>query len=301
MSKTIKIWLIIATSLVILGAAIFVISTASVGWDFTKLGTGNYETKSYDITEDFIDISIKTDTADIVFKPSDDGKCRVNCYEETKVKHSVFVSNGVLMVDMVDTRKWYDHIGIHFSSPKITVYLPEVEYASLKIDESTGDIELSGAFRFENIDISVSTGDVMCYAFATGDIKIATSTGDINLANTALESLEVSVTTGDVKLSDILCKNFISSGNTGNITLKNVIVEEKISIERSTGDIKFDGADAAEIFAKTSTGDVTGSFLTDKVYIVETNTDDVDVPRTTTGGRCEITTGTGDISIKIKK
>ena len=110
----------------------------------------------------------------------------------------------------------------------------------------------------------------------------------------------MSVTTGDVKLSDILCKNFISSGNTGNITLKNVIVEEKISIERSTGDIKFDGADAAEIFAKTSTGDVTGSFLTDKVYIVETNTDDVDVPRTTTGGRCEITTGTGDISIKIK-
>ena len=113
----------------------------------------------------------------------------MNCYEETKVKHSVFVSNGVLMVDMVDTRKWYDHIGIHFSSPKITVYLPEVEYASLKIDESTGDIELSGAFRFENIDISVSTGDVMCYASATGDIKIAASAGDINLANTALEAL----------------------------------------------------------------------------------------------------------------
>lgn len=83
--------------------------------------------------------------------------------------------------------------------------------------------------------------------------------------------------------------------------MKNVIATEKFSIERSTGDVTFDGADAAEIFVKTDTGDVKGSLLTDKVFITETDTGRVDVPKTTIGGRCEITTDTGDISIEIKK
>ena len=78
-----------------------------------------------------------------------------------------------------------------------------------------------------------------------------------------------------------------------------VIAENKFSIERSTGNVKFDGSDAAEIFVKTDTGDVTGSLLTDKVFIAQTDTGDVDVPKTVTGGRCEIMSDTGNIKIKI--
>ena len=82
--------------------------------------------------------------------------------------------------------------------------------------------------------------------------------------------------------------------------MDNVIAAEKLSIERSTGDVKFDGSDATEIYVKTDTGDVTGSLLTDKVFITQTDTGDVDVPKTTTGCRCEIITDTGDIRIKIQ-
>ena len=97
------------------------------------------------------------------------------------------------------------------------------------------------------------------------------------------------------------CKNVVSNGNTGAISLKNVIAAEKFSIERSTGDVKFDGCDAAEIFVKTDTGDVTGSLLSNKIFVVEADTGSVDVPKTATGGKCEITTDTGDINISIKK
>jgi len=83
--------------------------------------------------------------------------------------------------------------------------------------------------------------------------------------------------------------------------LKNVNAAEKFSIERSTGDVKFDGCDAAEVFVKTDTGDVTGTLLSEKVFIVETDTGKVDVPKTVNGGRCEITTDTGDINISIKQ
>ena len=112
--------------------------------------------------------------------------------------------------------------------------------------------------------------------------------------------ININVSTGKANLSDINCKSITTKGSTGDIILKNLIVTEKLSIKRSTGDIKIDGSDASEIFIETDTGDVRGSLLTDKVFIVSTDTGRIDVPKTTTGGRCEITTDTGDIILKIK-
>ena len=91
-----------------------------------------------------------------------------------------------------------------------------------------------------------------------------------------------------------------TSESTGDITLKNVIATEKFSIETDTGDVRFESSDAAEIFIETDTGDIIGSLLTDKIFITHTDTGRVDVPKTVTGGRCEIITDTGDIVLKIK-
>lgn len=73
------------------------------------------------------------------------------------------------------------------------------------------------------------------------------------------------------------------------------------SIERSTGDVEFDGSDADEITVKTSTGDVRGTLKSEKVFLTDTSTGWINVPKTTSGGRCEITTSTGNIDIAILK
>ncbi len=319
MSKSVKIWLATAAFLVIVGLIIFIAAMTACNWDFTKLGTVKYETNTYELSEEFSSISIKTDTADIVFLTSDDEKCKVVCYEDKNAKHSASVQDGTLVIKIVDMRRWYDYIGINFGTQKITVYLPESKYDELTVKESTGDIEIPKDFEFESIDISVSTGDVNNCASASGKIKIKTSTGDINIENVSADMLDLSVSTGkvnaksitcegdikikvstgDAKLTDILCKVFSSDGSTGDISLKNVIATEKLSIERSTGNVKLDGSDAAEIFIKTDTGNVKGSLLSDKVFFVETDTGNIDIPKTMTGGRCEITTDTGNIKIEI--
>lgn len=285
----------------------------------TACSSMNYETNIHEINEEFNNISIKTDTADIAFVPSNDGMCRVVCYEDAKKNHSVEVQNGTLTLDGVNNKKWYDNIGINIDPPKITVYLPEAEYSSLIIEESTGDIDILRDFKFKSIDVSLSTGDVKCYASAAEAIKIAASTGDICAESISASSLDITVSTGKVTVSDmtcdgnitigvstgktyltdIVCKNLISTGRTGDISLKNVISTEKISVERSTGDVTLDRSDAAELFITTSTGDVEGSLLTDKVFITKTDTGRINVPNSITGGRCEITTETGDIKISI--
>ena len=285
----------------------------------TACSSMNYETNIHEVNEEFNNISIKTDTADIAFVPSNDGMCRVACYEDAKSIHSVEIQNGTLMINVVNNKKWYDYIGVNIDSPKITVYLPEKAYSSLVIEESTGDIEISKDFKFKSIDISLSTGNVKCYASAVENITIAASTGDIYAEGISASSLDLTVSTGNVTVSsvtceeditigvstgktyltDVVCKNLASTGSTGDISLKNVISTENISVERSTGDITLDRSDAAELFIMTSTGDVEGSLLTNKVFIIKTDTGRINVPNSITGGRCEITTDTGDIKILI--
>lgn len=319
MKKSTKAWLITAASLILIGCILFAGVMSTLGWDFAKLSTVRFETNTHDVTEPFGNISLVTDTANIVFALSNDGKCSVECYEEENAKHSVTVENGTLTVKVNEQKSLYDYIGFYFGSPKITVYLPNTEYSTLSVKDGTGNVEIPRGFTFESADISLSTGDVDFSAAARKEVKIKTSTGNISAKDTSAGDLDlavatgkitvsgvtctgditVGVSTGETDLADVSCKNIISDGTTGRIFLNRVIAENKLSIKRSTGNVKFKGCDAAELYVKTSTGDVTGSLLTDKVFITETGTGRIDVPETSVGGRCEIKTDTGDIEIKI--
>ncbi len=319
MSKSVKIWLIIGASLVLIGAIIFGGVMMALDWDFSKISTVKYETNEYEINDSYKNIKVITDTADITFIPAENTK--VVCYEETKIKHSVIVKDDTLVIEISNDKKWYEHIGINFGSPKITVYIPAGEYGTLTVTGDTSDTEISKEFKFESIDISQSTGDVKCLASATGDIKIKTSTGHITVENITAGSLNLTVSTGDIivsntgcvgnlsvkvstgktKLNNIKCNDVISTGNTGDLTLKNVIADENIDIKRTTGDVKFDGCDASELIITTDTGNVKGTLLSNKVFIVKTDTGSIKVPETVNGGKCKITTDTGDIRIEIKQ
>jgi len=320
MSKKIKIWLVIATLLVLIGCIIFAGVMTVFNWDFTKLSTVEYETNDYTISEKFKNISVDTDTADIVFIPTENEEVKVVCYEQTKVKHLATVIDDTLQINVVDTRKWYDYIGVFFGTPKITVYTPKGDYGALTINSSTGDVEIPKEYNFESIDVTQSTGDIKVYSAQSGKIKVETSTGDICAENlTAIEidltvstgkvsvsdvncegDVKINVSTGKTMLNDVKCKNIISNGDTGDMLLKNTVSSESIFIKRSTGDVRLEGCDANELTIETDTGSVTGSLLTDKVFITKSDTGRIDVPSTTSGGKCKITTNTGNIKIKYE-
>lgn len=320
MRKSVKIWMIVAASLILAGGILFVVVMSMLNWDFTKISTVQYETNTHTLTEDFSGISIRTKTADVILVASEDESCTVECREQEKVRHTVSVKDGELVIEVVDTRKWYEHIQIDFGgSSKLTVSLPAGAYGAISVKSDTGRVELPKDFAFDNIDVAVSTGNVKSTASATGVVKIKTSTGHIDIENVSVGSLDLTVSTGEVHalnvccagevslkvstgrayLTDVTCENVITEGDTGDLFLKNVIASDNFSIERDTGCVSFEDCDASEICVKTDTGDVTGSLLTDKVFLVHTDTGKKDVPDSVTGGRCEITTDTGDIRITI--
>mgnify|MGYP003298264763 CR=1 FL=1 len=293
-----KIVLIIAAILIVFGIVLFVVSLASNNWDISQLNTGNLQSNTYSIAQDFQNISVRTDTTDVILVPSDNGICRVECNEQKNMQHLVTVKDQTLDISTNDNRKWFEHISFFcFDTAKITIYLPRTEYAALHIENDTGDVEIPKEVQFESVDISVSTGDVKYFASATEKIKLKTSTGDILVQGITAGNMELSVSTGNTKLTDVQCQNLRSTGSTGDLHLQSVIASEQFSIERSTGDVKLDCCDAGEIKIETDTGHVTGSLLSPKIFIIETDTGRVDVPKSITGGRCEIETDTGNIKI----
>lgn len=275
-----KFMIIFASILIFIGIAIFAVGMASINWDFNKLGTVKYVTNTHEVQEDFTNISIKTTTADILFAPSDTGKCEVVCKEAIKELHSVSVENGTLIIKVNNTKKWYDYIGIMVSgSPEITVYLPKDTYSLLSINLSTGDVSVS------NLTLD--------------ELKLTATTGDLSLSNISVKELNQSISTGTTNLTNITCKNLVSTGTTGKINLTNVRTTGLLSVKRSTGNINLDACDGGDIKLKTTTGSVKGTLLSEKIFKAHSTTGSVSVPDTHTGGICDISVTTGSIKLQI--
>ena len=319
MARRTKIWFLIGACLIAAGCILLGSTIRNHTWE--DLSTVKYETNEHILEQPFQNISIDTNTADILFAPSENGVCKVVCHEQTKIKHTVAIHDGTLTLQAEDTRKWYEYIGISFGTPKITLFLPKDEYGTLSVKNSTGDIKIPADFQFESLDIAHSTGDVTCQANTSGRLRIKGSTGNIHIQNVSAEALDLQVSTGKISVSDtvcsgelkitvstgkatlnkITCQNFISKGNTGDITLTGVAAREKLTVIRTTGDIKLDRCDGSELFLQADTGNIRGTLLTDKVFITKTSTGSINVPDSTSGGKCTLTTSTGDIKIKITK
>ena len=310
-----KKWLAAGAILALLGLILFAAVMTVNQWDFTALSTENFKTSEYEFGEAFRDILVRLTDADVIFAPADGEKCRVVVYERENEPHTVTVSEGTLSVRANDERKWFHHIGINVGSPKVTVYLPEREYAALTVKGVTCDVRIPSGFRFESAEISVTTGKTTVNASFSDSLKIRTTTGDIAISGISARGIGLSVSTGDVTLSDVncggnvkitvttgeteieglTCASFASEGSTGDITLKHMTASETVTVERTTGDVRIIDSDAASLTIGTTTGDVTGSLRTEKVFLVHTSTGNVTVPASTAGGSCEITTTTGDI------
>ncbi len=274
-------WIITGAALLVAGVLICGISFGIMGFDFGKMSTVTYVTNTYDVSDRFQNITIHGDTEDILFVSAEDEKCRVVCFEEENDLHNVGVVDQTLTIDRKERKGFQWNFGIATESPSITIYLPEKVYKNLSIESDTGHISLKDVTAAEML-LSSDTGKM-----ELSDVKIS---GD----------LEIQENTGKVILENVTCRNLTSDGDTGSIVMTKVTASGEFNLERSTGDIEFHGCDAETIYVETDTGDVTGALLTEKIFITKTDTGSVDVPKSVSGGRCEISTDTGDIRIEIQ-
>lgn len=333
MSKK-SILIIVALISILIGGGLFVIGMSLNNWNFANLDNSKYVTNTYELEEDFINFDIDTDTADIELIESTENKIEI--FDKEEALYTVKVEENTLKVTLNNT---VNHINFfNFKTPKISIYLSNVNYELLDIKENTGDIRIPIDFSFKNVNIDLNTGDTYLSCNVSNSINVKTDTGHINLKEMELNSIAISGDTGDVslekvaakniniivdtgrvKLTTILCENLdvklttgdfiledvscltslLSKASTGDMKATSLKVGGKLHVERDTGDVNLKEVLAGEIYIKTSTGRVNLSLLESMVFYTKTNTGDVDVPKSTTGNLCEIYTDTGDIKVTI--
>ena len=316
MKKVILIPIILGGVLLVAGAALFAIAIAKNSSSATVVD------KTYDLNEDFENIDIKVAISDLSFKASSDGSKKVVLQEREKQYHIVKVENNALNISFRDERHWYEKMfNFDFKPMTVDVYLPAATYGNLKIDSSTGNVNVPKDFSFASFTCEVDTGNVNTSADVTNTLDIKSSTGNISLKDlsskelklkastgnisakdvTISEDVDINVSTGNVKLEDTTFRDINIKTSTGDVTLTNAVGSGKMIITTSTGDVKFNDADAAEMDIKTSTGYVKGTLLTSKSFSVTSATGKPKYPEFSTGGHCRIETDTGAIDIRIKE
>ena len=319
MRKLTKFWLVIAASLILIGAGIFTSMLANSNWDIGRMSTLAYKTNVYTSFEQFQNISIETMTADISFIFTEIDCSRVVCYEMEKAPHTVSFDGEKLTIKQTDHRLWYDHLGINFDMPEIKIYLPKSNYGALNIATTTSNISIPANFQFESVNISGTTGDIKCNASTSGVFKAKMTTGDLTLDNISVGSLDFTATTGKTNISDVLCygdmhinvstgkmdltnvkcNGLNTKGTTGDISMDNFVAEDHLIINRTTGDVRFKESDASLIHIELDTGNVNGNLLTGKEFTVNTSTGRTNIPDNSPGGTCIVKTSTGNIKITV--
>ena len=315
-----KGFIIAGVVLVSVGLLVFLGALFASGFDLSNLSSAKYETNTHPVNGDFETIDVTSFEANIEIITSGVTEPRVECVEHEKVKHEVKLENGVLKIVAVDNRTWIDHLNFFSFKPQsVKIYLPKKQYRILKASSGTGDILVPESASFRGTEITSGTGNITFNPSDTGEVRITTSTGDISASRVhaheirlststgKIELLDVStdgplfakVSTGRIKLTNVKCKTFESEGSTGDLFMKNTVAADFFDIRRNTGDVEFDDCDAGTITVKTSFGNVTGTLRSNKVFIAKSSTGKIEVPTSVTGGKCEITTTTGDIKISF--
>ena len=306
------LWLSLA--LIVVGIVVALIGFLNGGLETPMVS------KSYEISEQFLGISIKGDNNDVRFALSEDGICRVECVEFEKVPNEVSVKDQTLEINSINGRKWYDYIGFSMGSGSVTVYLPSAAYQALNVDNSTGDVEVPAGFSFESVSVSSSTGDVKLSGISAGMVTVNGKTGNVEISHTTVSgSVAVRISTGKVAMKSLAAGDVTLNASTGEISLEtvrcaslttknttdahryeDVIVSGDANITGRTSDITLIGFDAANIDIKTSTGDIFGILLSAKRFDVDTSTGEIIRPQDGEGGICKARSSTGDVEFRIQ-
>jgi|BioPla2DNA2_1021312.scaffolds.fasta_scaffold14179_5 DUF4097 and DUF4098 domain-containing protein YvlB len=319
MKKGIKISLIIAAVLVVIGLSIVITVLAVNDFDYELLnGSGKVETKEALLIEEFNNINIDVEVIDVNLIKTNDPTCKIIYDKRENSNFEISVVDNTLKIRETTIRKFYFFTGFGFKKTKMEVYLPKDTYNKLVLKSATSSMNIPKDFTFDTISINSNTGHVNLFAKAneitikvdTGkvqvkditanNIDIETSTGSHALENiTVANLLRVNTDTGTLTLKNVSVHSLRAGTSTGRVYLTNVVATNRFDINTSTGSIFLTDSDAEEIYIKTSTGNVSGTILTSKIFYCKANNGKVNVPRTTTGGICEITTDTGSINLTI--
>lgn len=314
-----KIALLTAGILIALGAVLGMSAVLLGDINATDVNTVQMAEGITPVKEDFRHISVDTDACNVSLLPAPDGITRVEWwYPDRGMSINVQVEGDTLHIssEYIWT-KWYERIqfGFGLEELRILVYLSEEEYGNLTITSASGDLNVPDAFTFESARLTSASGDVTFRGTVEGELSAMSTSGDVTLQGCRPQSLSAATTSGtlslsgldvredmtlettsgDLGLDNVACRELTANSSSGTIQCQDVLARGPIRMDTASGEIRLTHCDASSLVLSSSSGDISGTLRTEKIYLAHSDSGNVEVPHSTTGGSCEINTSSGDI------
>ena len=291
MKKNEKKALIIALSIFGAGILISLCVLVSVNFDLSRLSAkhtvgGNKESAESikaehidkDIDANGQNISLNLSSADVIVKPSDDGKIHIS-YDNTEETYFELETNDKRII-LTQKQKSYFTFGFVFFSENtftVEIAIPEEHKGNLEINGASSEISLTDTKFLGTFDINSVSGDINIKNCKAETISTGSTSGEITVSNVNTASIEASSISGDIKITEISEKTPVSLESTsGEVYAENVKTEnlnaqsvsgdielikvngKKADLSSTSGDVHLDYADFQEIIFNSVSGGIKG-------------------------------------------
>lgn len=340
MRKSLKIVLIIASSLVGFGILCMCLAVGLGGTDMFFTNNAKNDVKIMSATFDEVDIiNVKDVSNDVKIIKSEDNQVKVTYGTSEKFSYYVKEIDGTLYVEYDDFRHWYDYIVIFgkLSEPDLIIEVPEKTLNELNIKCTSGDIEAKSVNSLVTnlkttsggVEVGGNVGDLTVNA-TSGYVKlnadtqaemavVSTTSGKLTLSGNVKGDVIADNTSGDIVFEDLKCKNLdakTSSGKikgenltlasvkadtiSGGIEFDNTVCTGDMTLEATSGSIKLESVDAANYDLHTTSGGIKAEILTAKLYNVKSTSGSVKTPGFDANAEGVLNAKATSGSIKIK-
>ena len=296
MKKGKKLALIIAEIVLAVGLAVTVASLAISDFNVSEL-FGNqktsYEVSDFDaferisIRESFCNVRIESTAGDPYIEYTGSGS----------VTHNATVDDGMLVIEGVDGRKWYEKI-LSFVDSDLTLYLPHITGYEIEITTSSGNVTVAGGISAKSVNITTVSGNVECGSDASEGATVEATSGNVSFNGCHGKRISAKTTSGEIYAGGAICLEASFESSSGEVELEGVNVRDSLNVKTTSGNIELDECDSAALKLISTSGNISGELLSSKIYMAKSTSGNINVPLGVSGGICEITTNSGNIDFE---
>lgn len=233
---------------------------------------GNHWRVISDVTldpENISDLDLSWSSGQLDIAPSTDENIRLVEQSPQKRERPIqsldySVDGGVLRVRMPqkDWSSWHFSLPfqIWLESPRLTVYLPDQYFENITLSVTSGEIRAHG-FHADKTIIKASSGSITLDALQTDSLQIGISSGEVTGSALQADTLLVKENSGDINLSGSW-RSVQAELTSGNITLSDELAPETLTLRTTSGDMSFAMPDNGgfTLAYRVTSGDIEGDF-----------------------------------------
>ncbi|MDO4420105.1 MAG: DUF4097 family beta strand repeat-containing protein [Ruminococcus sp.] len=340
MRKSIRVLLIIASSLVGFGILCMCLSFALGGADMIFKPKENSKVTIMSATFDEVDvINVKEVSNDVKIIKSEDNQVKVTYGVSDKFSYYLKQVDDTLYVEYDDFRHWYDYIVVFgkLSEPDLIIEVPEKTLNELNVKCTSGDIEaksvdsivttlkthsgfievggnvgdltatstsggvkLNADIEAECAAVSATSGKLTLSGNIKGDMIADNTSGGIDINELTCINADIRNTSGKIKGESLRAETLKADNISGGIRLTDVVCTGDMTLEATSGSINLESVDAENYDLHTTSGSIKAEILTSKIYNVKTTSGSEKTPEFDEAAEGVLSAKTTSGNIKIE-